>query len=42
MAAPRRLIAMVTAVTLLPGLLILVVGSMFIGTEVDLGVVLGG
>ncbi|WP_241474787.1 type II secretion system F family protein [Nocardiopsis xinjiangensis] len=35
-------VTMVTAVTLLPGLLILVVGSMFIGTEVDLGVVLGG
>ena len=35
-------VTMVTAVTLLPGLLILVVGSMFIGTEVDLGVILGG
>ncbi|WP_017569976.1 type II secretion system F family protein [Nocardiopsis halotolerans] len=35
-------VTMVTAVTLLPGLLILIVGSMFLGTEVDLGVILGG
>ncbi|MFI6575058.1 type II secretion system F family protein [Nocardiopsis sp. NPDC050513] len=35
-------VTMVTAVTLLPGLLILVVGSMFLGTEVDLGAILGG
>ncbi|NYH53977.1 MULTISPECIES: type II secretion system F family protein [Nocardiopsis] len=35
-------VTMVTAVTLLPGLLILIVGSMFLGTEVNLGVILGG
>ncbi|NKZ01686.1 type II secretion system F family protein [Nocardiopsis alborubida] len=35
-------VTMVTAVTLLPGLLILIVGSMFLGTEVDLGLILGG
>lgn len=35
-------VTMVTAVTLLPGLLLLIVGSMFLGTEVDLGVILGG
>ncbi|MEV2277949.1 type II secretion system F family protein [Nocardiopsis sp. NPDC049922] len=35
-------VTMVTAVTLLPGLLILVVGSMFLGTEVNLGAILGG
>ncbi|MBB6120643.1 type II secretion system F family protein [Nocardiopsis algeriensis] len=34
-------VTMVTAVTLLPGLLLLIVGSMFLGTEVDLGVILG-
>ncbi|GHC95164.1 membrane protein [Nocardiopsis terrae] len=35
-------VTMVTAVTLLPGLLILIVGSMFLGTEVNLGTILGG
>ncbi|MFV2197441.1 type II secretion system F family protein [Nocardiopsis sp. LOL_012] len=35
-------VTMVTAVTLLPGLLLLIVGSMFLGTEVDLGLILGG
>ncbi|GAA1455163.1 type II secretion system F family protein [Nocardiopsis tropica] len=35
-------VTMVTAVTLLPGLLILIVGSMFLGTEVDLGAIFGG
>ncbi|PDP89123.1 type II secretion system (T2SS), F family protein [Glycomyces fuscus] len=35
-------VTMVTAVTLLPGLLILIVGSMFLGTEVNLGLILGG
>ncbi|WP_116244290.1 type II secretion system F family protein [Nocardiopsis sp. FIRDI 009] len=35
-------VTMVTAVTLLPGLLILVVGSMFLGTEVHLTTILGG
>lgn len=35
-------VTMVTAVTLLPGLLILIVGSMFLGTEVDFGAILGG
>ncbi|MFL1380662.1 MULTISPECIES: type II secretion system F family protein [unclassified Nocardiopsis] len=35
-------VTMVTAVTLLPGLLLLIVGSMFLGTEVDLGTILGG
>lgn len=32
----------VTAVTLLPGLLLLMVGSLFLGTDIDLGMVLGG
>jgi len=35
-------VTMVTAVTLLPGLLILIVGSMFLGTEVNLGAIFGG
>ncbi|MFE6306766.1 type II secretion system F family protein [Nocardiopsis sp. NPDC057823] len=35
-------VTMITAVTLLPGLLLLIVGSMFLGTEVDLGTILGG
>lgn len=35
-------VTMVTAVTLLPGLLLLIVGSMFLGTQVDLGAILGG
>ncbi len=35
-------VTMITAVTLLPGLLVLIVGSMFIGTEVDIGAILGG
>ncbi|MCY9782498.1 type II secretion system F family protein [Nocardiopsis sp. EMB25] len=35
-------VTLVTAVTLLPGLLILVVGSMFLGTEVNIGAILGG
>ncbi|CAL9420676.1 hypothetical protein SUDANB121_01862 [Nocardiopsis dassonvillei] len=35
-------VTMITAVTLLPGLLLLIVGSMFLGTEVDLGAILGG
>lgn len=35
-------VTMVTAATLLPGLLILIIGSMFLGTEIDLGTLLGG
>ncbi|MDE3719904.1 type II secretion system F family protein [Nocardiopsis sp. N85] len=35
-------VTMITAVTLLPGLLLLIVGSMFLGTDVDLGSILGG
>ncbi|MFE3457656.1 type II secretion system F family protein [Nocardiopsis aegyptia] len=35
-------VTMVTAVTLLPGLLLLIVGSMFLGTEVNIGAILGG
>ncbi|GAB3700900.1 type II secretion system F family protein [Nocardiopsis oceani] len=34
-------VTIVTATTLLPGLLILIVGSMFLGTEVDFGAILG-
>ncbi|MBQ1082624.1 type II secretion system F family protein [Nocardiopsis sp. B62] len=35
-------VTMVTAATLLPGLLILIVGSMFLGTEINLGTLFGG
>ncbi|MEU3018843.1 type II secretion system F family protein [Nocardiopsis sp. NPDC007018] len=35
-------VTMVTAATLLPGLLILIVGSMFLGTDIDLALLLGG
>lgn len=35
-------VTVVTATTLLPGLLILIVGSMVLGSDVDFGVILGG
>ncbi|WP_017606773.1 type II secretion system F family protein [Nocardiopsis alkaliphila] len=35
-------VTVVTATTLLPGLLILIVGSMILGNDVDFGVILGG